>query len=136
MVPDLSRRLNALTFRPIDKSERLLGSEVSELRKRTFKNEQRMSASSAQQTSTSPRAESRPQAAAHRRAAPRHGDLVRLGALFRGFEDLAGIKCFGPAVGSPHRGPPMHGCVERQLLNRAADLDPYQTEGPDWVGNV
>lgn len=73
------------------------------------------------------------------RAAPRHGDLVRLGALFRGFEDLAGIKCFGPAVGSPHRGPPMHGCVERQLCPQGRYchllLDEWSRRLPDRIGS-
>jgi hypothetical protein len=43
----------------------------------------------------------------HRRAAPRHVDLAGLGASFRGFTDLAGIKRIGSTVGSTHRGPSM-----------------------------
>jgi len=46
-------------------------------------------------------------AAAHRRAAPRHGDLVVQCALLGGFAPVVGIKCFGSVVGSPHRGPSM-----------------------------
>jgi len=46
-------------------------------------------------------------AAAHRRAAPRHGDWVGQCALLGGFAPVVGIKCFGSVVGSPHCGPSM-----------------------------
>jgi len=43
----------------------------------------------------------------HRRAAPRHVDLVRLGAPNAWSDDLAGIKRCRATVGSTHRGPSM-----------------------------
>lgn len=43
----------------------------------------------------------------HRRAAPRHVDLVGLGALFDLRADVAGIKRLRSTVGSTHRGPSM-----------------------------
>jgi len=53
--------------------------------------------------------EARLRAAAHRRAAPRHGDLAATCAPLTSFSDLAAIKRRSNSVGSPRRGPPMRG---------------------------
>ncbi|RDD68132.1 hypothetical protein DU478_01300 [Thalassococcus profundi] len=48
-------------------------------------------------------------AAAHRRAAPRHGDLAKLGTRLSRKMFLAGIKYVSGGFGSPYRGPTMRG---------------------------
>src|SRR6056297_1784274 len=59
--------------------------------------------------------ETRPKAAAHRRAAPRHGDLTATCSALGGSSGWADIKRYKADVGSPYRGPSMRGSRQRKL---------------------
>src|SRR6056297_3822401 len=59
--------------------------------------------------------ETRSKTAAHRRAAPRRGDLAATCSALGGSSGLADIKRYKADVGSPYRGPSMRGSRQRKL---------------------